>query len=96
MTSAKPPATSTTAAFHIQAVIAFGVAIAAMVIGLWQMPGDPWVRAFLALGTLFLVSSSFTLAKCVRDRQDANSALGPVDQARLEKLLAERDPFRSA
>jgi hypothetical protein len=92
MTS-KPPPSSSTAAFHIQAVIAFGISLSAMVVALWQMSGDPWVRAFLALGTLFLVSSSFTLAKCVRDRQDANSVVGRVDQARLEKLLAEHDPF---
>jgi hypothetical protein len=92
MTS-KPPSSSSTAAFYLQSVIAFGISLTAMVVALWQMSADPWIRAFLGLGTVFLVSSSFTLAKCVRDRQDANSVIGRVDQARLEKLLAEHDPF---
>jgi len=95
MDTPKPPASPTTAAFFIQSVIAFGAALGAMLIALWQMPGDTWVRAFLALGMLFLVSSTFTLAKCVRDRQETNTVLSRVDQARLEKLLAEHDPFRA-
>lgn len=95
MTSTKPPAAPSTAAFHIQAVIAFGVSVTAMVIALWQMPGDPWVRAFLALGTLFVITSTFTLAKTVRDRQEAAGLVTRVDQARLDKMLTEHDPFRN-
>ena len=44
---------------------------------------------------LYLTTSSFALAKCVRDRQDSTSILNRVDSARLEKLLAEHDPFRA-
>jgi hypothetical protein len=96
MTTPKPPDAPTTAAFHIQSVIAFSVALGALVVALWQMPGDTWVRAFLALGVVFLVSSTFSLAKCVRDRQESNTVLSRVDQARLERMLAEHDPFRAA
>jgi len=31
----------------------------------------------------------------VRDRQESSAVLTRVDQARLEKLLAEHDPFTS-
>jgi hypothetical protein len=55
---------------------------------------DPWIRAFLALGSLFLVTSSFKLAKCVRDAQDSNVLTTRLDQARMDKILAEHDPFR--
>ncbi|MGI5130287.1 YiaA/YiaB family inner membrane protein [Pseudonocardia sp. CA-107938] len=96
MTSTNPPQSPTTAAFLVQSVIAFCVALGAMLIALWQMPGDAWVRAFLALGMIFLVSSTFTLAKCVRDRQESNAVVNRVDQARLDKLMAEHDPFRGA
>jgi hypothetical protein len=57
------------------------------------MPADPWIRAFLAVGVLYLVTSTFTLAKVVRDRQESSAVLTRVDQARLEKLLADHDPF---
>lgn len=57
-------------AFHAQAMIAFGLACFTMLVGIYYLDIDPWVRAFLALGTVFLVSSSLTLAKTVRDKQE--------------------------
>jgi hypothetical protein len=41
------------------------------------------------------VSSSFTLAKVIRDAQESNAVVTRVDEARLERLLAEHDPFRT-
>ena len=80
----------TTSAFFLQAGLSFAVAVGALIIGIAYLPVDPWMRAFLAIGSLFLVTSSFTLAKCVRDAQESSQ----FDQARFEKLLAEHDPFR--
>jgi hypothetical protein len=60
-----------TPAFFAQAAISFGVSAVAVGIGITYLPVDRWVRGFLAIGALFLVSSSFTLAKCVRDHQEA-------------------------
>jgi hypothetical protein len=51
------------------------------------------VRAFLGIAVLYLVTSAFTLAKVIRDRQEAGQIVSRVDQARLEKLLAAHDPF---
>jgi hypothetical protein len=80
--------------FALQAGIAFAIALFAMLFGLWMMEGDVWIRAFLALGTVFLVSSSFTLAKVVRDTQEEQYVFARIDRARLDKLLAEHDPFQ--
>ena len=52
------------------------------------------MRAFLALGLLYVVTSTFTLAKCVRDHQEAGQVVSRVDQARLDKLLSGHDPYR--
>ena len=68
-----------------------------MVVAVLYLPVDPWVRAFLGLGTLYLTTSAFTLAKCVRDNQENQENQGVIhrlDEARVEKLLAEHDPFR--
>ena len=83
-----------TTAFYVQAVISFGVSVTAVGIAITYLPADRWVRGFLALGVLYVVTSSFTLAKVIRDQQDAHSVLGRVDQAKLERFLAEHDPFR--
>ena len=58
------------------------------------LPVAGWPRAFLVLGTVFLVTSSFTLAKVIRDAQDSGSVVSRLDQARLERLLAEFDPYK--
>ncbi|GAA3774131.1 YiaA/YiaB family inner membrane protein [Streptomyces chiangmaiensis] len=82
-----------TAAFYGQAVASFSVAMAATAIGIVRLNADAWVRAFLGIAVLYLVTSAFTLAKVIRDRQEAGQLVSRVDQARLEKLLAEHDPF---
>src|SRR3954452_16554326 len=82
------PSTRTTTAFYAQAGISFAVAIGAVVLGICYVPVDPWIRTFLALGSLFLVTSSFTLAKCVRDAQEGAAVAARLDQARMDKILA--------
>jgi hypothetical protein len=82
-----------TAAFYGQAVASFAVALVATAVGIWQLDTSSWVRGFLGIAVLYLVTSCFTLAKVIRDRQEAGQIVSRVDQARLEKLLAEHDPF---
>jgi hypothetical protein len=82
-----------TAAFYGQSVASFAVAMAATAVGIFRLNADAWVRGFLAIAVLYLVTSAFTLAKVIRDRQEAGQIVSRVDQARLEKLLAEHDPF---
>ncbi|MFC4467160.1 YiaA/YiaB family inner membrane protein [Streptomyces xiangluensis] len=91
--SETPVKQQNTAAFYGQAVASFGVAMAATTVGIFRLEADAWVRAFLAIAVLYLVTSAFTLAKVIRDRQEAGQIVSRVDQARLEKLLAEHDPF---
>lgn len=76
-------------------MISFGIALSAVVIAIYQLPAEPWVQALFALGTLYLVTSAFTLAKVIRDRQDEEGVVKRVDQARVDKLLAEHDPFNA-
>lgn len=90
-----PTQNKTTNAFYAQAGISFGLALLSMVVAVLYLPVDPWVRAFLALGTLYLTTSTFTLAKCVRDAQETSSVVNRLDQARVDKILADHDPFRS-
>ncbi|MEV6525071.1 YiaA/YiaB family inner membrane protein [Longispora sp. NPDC051575] len=85
-----------TAAFYVQSIISFGVALSAMGLAVVFLPVGPWIRSFLALGLLYLVTASFTLAKCVRDKQETTEVVSRVDQARLDKLLTEHDPFRAS
>jgi hypothetical protein len=90
----KPVQPTMTAAFYAQSVISFAVALGSVALGLLFLPVSPWVRAFLAVSVLYTVTSAFSLAKIVRDRQEMANMASRVDQARLDKLLAEHDPFK--
>jgi hypothetical protein len=96
MSTPTPPPSGPTSAFFIQSVLSFAVSTAAVGLALVFVPMDPWIRGFLAIGLLYVVTSTFNLAKVVRDRQESSSVLSRVDRARLEKLLNEYDPYTSA
>lgn len=76
-------------------MIAFAAALTATVIGIWNLPVDPWIRGFLVTAELFLVTTTFTLAKVVRDAQESAAVAARIDQARVDRILAEHDPFNS-
>ncbi|MGV0743234.1 YiaA/YiaB family inner membrane protein [Mycolicibacterium sp. XJ870] len=84
-----------TAAFSLQAAIAFGASFLGLLGGILFLPLDSWQRLFLGMSVLFLVTSSFTLAKVIRDQQEATTVRVRLDEARMEKLLAEHNPFTS-
>ena len=95
MTALNRPSKNT-AAFFLQAAIGFGISLLGVLGGILFLPLDLWQRLFLAMTVLFLVTSSFTLAKVVRDQEEAATIRVRLDEARMEKLLAEHNPFTTA
>lgn len=65
-----------------------------MTIGILYTPVDNWVKGYLGMGLLFSVGSTFSLSKTVRDLHESNKILSRVDEAKLEKILADHDPFK--
>ena len=70
-----PNPSRNTNAFFAQAGISFAVALLAMVFAVLFLPVDPWIRAFLGLGTLYLTTSSFTLACSIEDSRAATGGI---------------------
>ncbi|KOX15704.1 YiaA/YiaB family inner membrane protein [Nocardiopsis sp. NRRL B-16309] len=64
------PQTRTTAQYFLQSIIAFAVSTVGVAVGIVYLPVDLWIRAFLGMSVLFVITATFTLAKCVRDRQE--------------------------
>ena len=71
--------------------IAMLVAGVAEVINAFQVKSWGKFALWLALGLLYTVTSAFTLAKVIRDRGEETDLVSRIDQARLDKLLAEQD-----
>jgi hypothetical protein len=71
--------------------ISFGVSLFLVGGGIFELPLDWWMRAYLAMGVTMVVQSSFTLAKNIRDLHEANRMINRIEEARTERLLsAER------
>ena len=71
--------------------ISFGASLLLVAGGIFALPLDWWVRAYLAMGVTMVVQSSFTLAKNIRDLHEANRMINRIEEARTERLLsAER------
>ena len=88
------PTAKNTTAFYAQSAIAFGLALFALLVSIYYLPAEPWPKAFLALGTVFLTTSSFSLAKCIRDAHEDQHVVARLDQARVDRILAEHDPWK--
>ena len=77
-----------------QWVIAVWIAFAAAVLltgwGLWRMNIDQWQKYYMLVSWLFMVSSTFTLSKTIRDAQEAT--LLEQRSARARSGSAEIEP----
>jgi hypothetical protein len=71
--------------------ISFAASLLLVAGGIYALPLDWWVRAYLAMGVTMVVQSSFTLAKNIRDVHEASRMINRIEEARTERLLsAER------
>ncbi|WP_078325798.1 YiaA/YiaB family inner membrane protein [Mycobacteroides salmoniphilum] len=94
--STSEPTVRASTAYYVQSAIAFAVAFASTLGGVVYLPISPWPRAFLAVCTLFLVTSCFGLAKVVRDTHESHQVRNRLDEARIEQIYAEHNPLKSA
>jgi hypothetical protein len=81
-------------AWIVQAWASFVISLSATTVGTLYLPVDTWVKAYMGMGTLFTVASTFSLGKTVRDIHEGKKLISRVDDAKLEKILAEHDPFK--
>ncbi len=88
------PTQSHSSAWIFQSWISFLVSIFATAIGILYLPADNWIKGYFAMGLLFSVGSTISLSKTLRDIYESNKVLSRVDEAKLEKFLAEYDPFK--
>lgn len=90
------PAATHSAAWVAQTWISFVVSLGITAMGIWFLPVDVWVKAFMAMGLLFTVGSTFSLAKTVRDQHESESLRKRIDEARVNRIIAEHDPLKPA
>lgn len=81
-------------AWMIQSWSAFLLSTSIMTIGIIYLPVNAWIKGYLGMGLAFTISSTISLSKTVRDEHEAKKLIAKVDEARVEKLLADHHPLR--
>lgn len=67
----------------------FALSVIAIAVGIVMLPGDLLVKGYFALGSLFLVSSTITMSKTLRDEHEARRLINKVSEARTTKMINE-------
>ena len=82
------------AGWVIQAWASFIIAVAAMSAGIINLPVDSWVKGYMGMGLIFTVGSTISLSKTARDGHEAKRFIARVDEAKVERLLAEHTTLK--
>jgi hypothetical protein len=81
-------------AWIAQVWLSWLIAMFAMFGGIVLMPADLWVKGYFFMGLLFVVGATMNLAKTLRDNHEAAKVSSVINDARIEKILAEQDPLK--
>ena len=84
-----------TSAWFAQTWLSFAIALSATSIGIVYMPVDLWTKGYLGMGYLFTIGSTVSLSKTIRDQEESKRIINRVDEVKLERFLAEHDPFKN-
>ncbi|NTW97362.1 MAG: hypothetical protein HGB28_02300 [Oscillochloris sp.] len=67
--------------------ISFVISSALMILGVWYLPVDSWVKGYFAMGFFFTIGSTFSLSKTLRDQHESRRLLNRIVDAKTEKIL---------
>ncbi len=67
----------------------FVLSLAALVLGIVLVPAELVVKGYLAVTGMFLVSSTITLSKTLRDEHENQRLLNKLSEARTKQLIQE-------
>jgi hypothetical protein len=80
-------------AWIAQTWISFVISVGATLGGIIYLPVNDWVKGYLGMGVLFSVGSTINLSKAVRDIAESRRLMSRIDEAMMEKILAEKETF---
>ena len=69
----------------------FAIAITATMTGIWLIPGALVVKGYFMISSLFLVFSTITMSKTIRDGHESSRLHNKISEARTSKMIRELD-----
>ena len=70
---------------------AFGLSIAATIVGIGLLPGDLVVKGYFSISSLFLVFATITMSKTMRDEHESRRIHNRLTEARTSKIISEME-----
>ncbi len=68
---------------------AFALSLVAMTTGIIFMPLELTIQGYFGLCTLFMLSSTITLTKTLRDEHESQRLINKLNEARAKKVINE-------
>lgn len=69
----------------------FALSLIAMITAVIFLPVTVWIKGYLAMGSLMMVTTSIMLSKTMRDEFEARKLVNRLNEARTEQFLKEVD-----
>ncbi len=82
---------SSSSAWDFFVKLAFGIAVGATFMGIYLLPGELVVKGYFLISSLFLVFSTITMSKTIRDRHEADRLYNRISEARTSKIIRDMD-----
>ncbi|MFK8049946.1 MAG: YiaA/YiaB family inner membrane protein [Halioglobus sp.] len=67
----------------------FAVAITSTLLGIYMLPGPLVIKGYFLISALFMVFSTITLSKTVRDSHESQRLHNKISEVRTSKLIQE-------
>lgn len=69
--------------------LSFAISVVAIIAGIVMMPIDIMMKGYLAISALFLVNSTITLSKTLRDEHESERLINKISEAKTKKIIKE-------
>jgi len=71
--------------------LSFAIAMGSTLLGVWMIPGTLVVKGYFLISALFLVFSTITMSKTIRDGHESKRLHNKISEARTSKMMQELD-----
>ena len=82
---------SSTSGWDFFVKLAFAIAVGATMMGIYMLPGELLVKGYFMISSLFLVFSTITMSKTIRDKHESDRLHNKISEARTTKIIREMD-----
>ena len=69
--------------------VSFAVAIGTTMLGIYALPGPLMVKGYFMICSLFLVFTSITMSKTMRDDHEAGRLHNRISEAQTQRMIRE-------